>query len=114
MTPSEIISGMRDKNLLLTQKNDEYKDLMGKKAEAERDYSLAYRKELMALALAGEPVTIRKEIAKGSKAVSDLKYTLDVLEGLVKACRESLENIRIAIDSYRSILTWQREELHRS
>ena len=114
MTPQEIINGMRDKNILLTQQNNEYSELMAARAEAQRVYSVALAQKIIALKIEGKPSTGIKVLAEGDKTVADLKHKLDIADGVVKAIRESMNNIRIAIDSYRSILTWQREELHRS
>lgn len=114
MTPNEIIKGMQNKNLLLTQKNDEYLELSKKRAAAEKDYSIALAKTMLRLKLEGSSIGMIDKTSKGDQVVADLKYKLDVAEGVMKACKESMDNIRLAIDTYRSILTWQREELHRS
>jgi len=108
MTPNEIIKGMQQKNLLLTQKNDKYLILSEKKAMAEKEYSIALAQTILKLKLDGNPVGMIDKVAKGDSVVAKLKYQLDIAEAVMKACKESMDNVRIAIDTYRSILTWQR------
>ena len=40
MTPAEIIAGLESKNRALTAKNDEYPDLVEKRAQIERNYNM--------------------------------------------------------------------------
>ena len=111
LTPAEIMAGMQKKNRLLTAKNDEYIVLSERFAEAKRNYHIAYAKKVLELKEAGNPITIIKEIVNGDKHVAELRYQMDVGDGIMKACKESMADIRAAIDSYRSILTWLRTEL---
>jgi len=69
---------------------------------------------MLALKLEGTPITIIDKLAKGDKLVSDLKYKLDVSEGVMKARKRSMDNLITNIDSYRSLLSWLREEKHRA
>ena len=114
MTPQAIMDGLQKKNQLLTQKNDEYKDLTEKYANAKREYAIALAKELFRLKIDGQSVTLITELARGDKTVADLRYKKDVAEGVMKACMESIKDIREAIGTYRSLLTWMREELNQS
>ena len=45
--PQEIINGMSRKNLLLQSKNEELLILSEKKAQAERNYNVAFAKEML-------------------------------------------------------------------
>ena len=114
MTPDNIMNGMQEKNRLLTAKTDEYIILSERAAQANRDYNTALAKKMLELRIDSQPTTLIPVLAKGDKAVSELKYQLDVAEGIVNACRESIKDIRSAIDSYRSILTWKRAEYERA
>ena len=111
MNPSEIMRGMQEKNRLLSAKNDEYKMLVEKRAEAERAYNVAVATEAFTLKNDGCAISLIDKLIKGSKVVSDLKYALDVTQGVERACLESVKDIRTAIDSYRSLLTWLRAEM---
>jgi hypothetical protein len=111
--PAALLRGIQKKNLMLTQKNDEYLSLMEKRAHAERDYKIAFAKTLLEFK-PDHPATILIKVVDGDSTVADLKFKLDVADAVVRACRESMDDIRTAIDSYRSALTWKREELHRS
>ncbi len=111
MTPQEIMTGMQQKNRLLTAKNDEYRKLYEKYAAAKQEYLMGYAIKITTLKIDGTPVTTIKELAKGDKNVAKLGYDMDIAEGVLKACRESMADIRAALDSYRSLLTWLRAEL---
>ena len=111
--PTSLLRGIQKKNLMLTQKNDEYLSLMEKRAQAERDYKIVFAKTVLLLK-SEHPATLLIKIVDGDSTVADLKFKLDVADAVVRACRESMDDIRTAIDSYRSALTWKREELHRS
>jgi len=113
MTPQNIMDGMAEKNRQLTMKNDEYADLIDEYANKKRNYAIALASEITSLKIDGQSVTLIPMLARGDKVVADLRYKRDVAEGVMKACRESIINIRGALDSYRSLLTWQREELVR-
>jgi len=110
-TPQQVMDGMSQKNQLLTSKNTEYTELSEKYASAKRDYNIGYAKKVIELKTAGNPTTIIKELVKGDKIIANLGYQMDVSEGVMKACRESMSDIRAALDSYRSLLTWMRAEL---
>jgi len=112
ITPKQIMDGMADKNRMLTQKNDEYIDLSEKRAQAERAYSVAVSKETLRQKADGQSITIIDKVVKGS--VADLKYDLDVAEGVLKACLNSIKALTIAIDTYRSLLAWQKAEMLRT
>ncbi len=114
MTPAEMMEGMKQKNIALTQKNDEYIELSEKRAKFERVYNIALSKELIKQKLDGQSVTLIEKIAKGVTMVADLKYALDVSEGVLKACLGSIKALVTAIDTYRSLLAWERAEYDRT
>jgi len=112
LTPQEIINGVRNKNRQLTDKNDELKVLIEEFSMATADYRIERAKKILDLKSQGHPVTLIKELANGDKNIAELKYKMMVAEGVYNACRSAINNIRISIDSYRSILTWLRAELN--
>jgi hypothetical protein len=104
------MDGMAKKNRLLTAKNDEYISLAETSAEKERDYTQALAKKILLLRSEGTPVTILKDIAKGSH-VADLKFELDVSVAVMKACLNVIKILTSQIDTYRSLLSWLKAEL---
>jgi len=112
--PASIMKGMSQKNLLLQSKNDELLVLSEKRAQAERDYNVAVAKKTLQLKADGHAISLITTVCKGDKIVSDLKYDCDVADGVYRACQESLRDIRSAIDCYRSMLSFLKEELQRS
>ena len=111
MTPQEIINGLKDKNIKLSQKNDEYSVLQEKFASAKRDYQIALASQIIRLKIDKHPATLIPKLAQGDRTVSDLEYKMNVAEGVMRACLESIKDLREAIGTYRSLLTWLRAEL---
>ncbi|OEU68437.1 MAG: hypothetical protein BBJ57_02410 [Desulfobacterales bacterium PC51MH44] len=111
MTPGEIMAGLSEKNRMLSAKNDEYIELIEKRAQAERLYNIAVAEKTIALKLDGNPATLIDKLVKGDKTVSKLKYEFDVCQGVEKACLNVIHNLRSAIDTYRSLLSWLKAEL---
>lgn len=109
-----LINGMESKNLLLQAKTEEYLGLTEKRAEAERNYHIAVAKKTLIFKDAGHSITLIRDLVKGDDIVAELKYTLDISEGILRACIESMKDIRTAIDSYRSILSWKKAEFERT
>ena len=112
--PEEIVAGMSQKNLLLQAKNTELLQLSEKRAQAERDYNVAFAIETLKLKNEGMSITLINTLVKGNGRVADLKLKYEVADGVHRANIESLKDIRTAIDCYRSILSWMKEELQKS
>jgi len=111
MNPQQIINGLEDKNRQLTLKNDELAELYQSLSEAERQYNIAYAQKVTQLRMDGEPITLAKDLAKGDKIIADLFYKMRIAEGVLNACREKIKDLRSAIDTYRSLLSWLKAEL---
>ena len=109
--PAKYIDGLEQKNRQLTMKNDELADLYKAHAEAEREYNVEYAKKVTRLRMDDKPVTLVKDLAKGDKAIAELFYKMKIAEGVLNACREKIKDIRSAIDTYRSILSWLKAEM---
>ena len=107
--PAQLINVIEAKCRILTQKNDEYPDLVETSAQAERNYKSALSKIVLDLKLEGHPVTLILKIADGKAA--DLKFKWDVSAAIVKANIESCKSIITQIDSARSILSFLKQEL---
>ena len=99
---------------MLTQKNEEYLSLVESRAQAERGYNISVATKTIELKAGGESIGIIDKLVRGDTNVAQLKYELDVAEGVMKACMQSIKAITIQIDSYRSLLTWARAELLRT
>ena len=112
--PEGIMKGMSQKNLLLQSKNEELLVLSEKRARAEMDYNIAVATETLKLKNEGMSVTVIPTLVKGTSRVAELKLQLDVSDGVYRACQESLKDVRTAIDCYRSMLSWMKEELQKS
>jgi len=110
MTPAEIFEGLKSKNRMLGQKNSEYLELAEKRAESEKLYNMAVAEHTLRYKEDYAATLIPKLVA-GNKVVAELKFKFDVALAIEKACLESIKDIRSAIDTYRSLLTWLRAEM---
>lgn len=64
MNPQQILEQMEMTRQALTRGNTQLKTLSIKKAEAERNYRVAVRKEILALRLEKVPTTIINDLSK--------------------------------------------------
>ena len=111
MTPAEIMKGLQDKNRQLTMKNEELIDLAEAKAQAERDYKTGLAKEILSLKAEGQSVTLIDKLANGTAHIAELKMKFDIAEAVYNACREKIKDLRTAIDTYRSLLSFLKSEM---
>jgi len=111
MTPGEIIEKLHEKTDNLTTKNDEYLIHLEKVAVARRKYNIALATEFTKLNLNGEAKTLIPKLAVGNEAVAKLGYALDIAEGVCKAHREAMNDLRVVIDMYRSELSFLKAEM---
>lgn len=114
MNPQEIIQKIEYAKLALTKGNDQLKTLGVKKADAEKNYKIELRKELLRLRLEKQPVAIIQDLAKGEERISQLRLERDLAENSYNVCQEAMRNTRLEIELLRSLLTWQRVELGNS
>jgi len=110
MTPDGIMEVMRRKNLDLQEKNVQIVTLATVQANAQRDYRITIATKIAKLRLAGESVSLADTLAKGDEDVANKKVDFVIAEATYKACLESIKDTRAALDTARSLLTWQREE----
>jgi len=111
MNPQQIMDGLRRANQDLDRKNDELAALSEKYAAAEQAYRIALAKRILEYKADGHPVTIINDLARGDKHVAGLKFERDVAREVLKTGRQAAQGIVEKIGSYRSLLTWLREEL---
>ena len=114
MNPQQLIDGLMEKNRQLSMKNDELPSLVDALSGAEREYNLAVARKIIELKSDGQPATLILKLAAGDNGVADAKFKLDVADGVLKAHYARIKELMTAIDTYRSLLSWQREEMGRS
>jgi|ETNvirenome_6_85_1030632.scaffolds.fasta_scaffold45759_2 hypothetical protein len=105
------IDGVYKKNLELMMKNDELEELSMKAAQAKHEFLVANAVKILELKAGGGAISLIRDLVKGDKRVAELQYKWDVAEGVLLSCRERIKDLRTQIDTYRSLLTWLREEL---
>lgn len=114
MNPQQVIEQMEMTRQALIRGNTQLKTLAIKKAEAERNYRVAVRKEILNLRLEKIPTTIINDLVRGNKEVSELRLKRDIAESDYYTCISAIENLRLDIEVLRSKLTWLRVELKNS
>jgi hypothetical protein len=110
MNPAEIMRGLQAKNQLLTLKNEEYLKLAEKRAQAERNYNMQLAEQTLQYKAEGQSATLISSLIKGHPTVAKFKFDFDVAQAVEKACLESIKDIRSAIDTYRSLLSFLKSE----
>ena len=108
------MDGLAAKNKELELKNTELEGLYGNHAAAERDYNIEYARAVLELRMSGESITLAKDLAKGDKVIAGLFYEVRIAEGILNACRERIKDLRSAIDTYRSLLSFLKAEYERT
>lgn len=112
MTPGEIINKIQACQQALTAGNTNLKTLGVKKAQAEHDYKVALRKEILKLRMVDkQPATLVNDLARGSEEIAKLRLDRDIAETDYNVCLEAMRNLRLELEAYRSFLTWERVEL---
>lgn len=111
MTPGEIIEKLNIAQLALTKGNIEQKTLALKKAEAEKNYRIAKAKKLLELKVQKIPSTLIQDLVKGDEIIAQLGLEKDIAESAYYTAISAMENLRLEIETLRSMLTWLRTEL---
>ena len=111
VNPAEIIGSLNKNKQVLSAKNKEYLRLNQQWADAKELYSVALSQKLLDLRAKGEPVSIAKDLAKGNKHVARLERNMIIAEGIMRACDQSMRDIRSEQDIQRSLLSWLKAEM---
>jgi len=78
-----------------------------KYAQAEKDYKIALRVEILKLRDKKVSVTLAQVLAKGTNSIADLRFKRSVAESLYKSCQEGLNVFKLELRIIESQL--QRE-----
>jgi hypothetical protein len=110
LTAQQIINSIKDKNIQLQGKEIELVTFVENMAEAQRDYKIKRATLTLQMKADKYPATLIPDLVKGDKDVADLKMKFVVAEGIYKACKESIYNLRAGLDSARSVLAYKKQE----
>lgn len=111
MEAGEIIEKLNIAQLALTRGNAEIKTLGIKKAETKKQYSIALNKKMLELKLEKFPATLIQDLARGDEKVAELRLHKDIAESSYFTAINAEDNLRLEIETLRSMLTWLRVEL---
>jgi len=109
--PQAIMDGMIKKNQELSILVDQLSTHAENMAMAERAYNVAFARKLLELKSDGNAITLCQTLAKGDRVVADLLFDFRVAEAMLDACRKQIYALNTAIDTYRSLLSWEKAEL---
>ena len=110
MNPAKLIHVIETLCRNLSIKNDEFTNLADTRAEAEKEYKMSVRKQILLHKEEGYAATLIPKLVEGHKQVAELKFKMDVAEALVKANIESCRSLVNQIDAARSLLSWLKSE----
>ena len=108
LPPEKIMDGIIKKNHELDAKTKEYAQLIDECVEYERAYHIALSKRAFEMKAEGETATFIANYIKGDKTIADLRFNYHLADAKAKACLQALKDIRVMIDSYRSLLAWEK------
>lgn len=114
MNPMEIIDKINVAMLALQNGNTQLKILSLEKAKAEKNYKVALSKKILQLKTEKTPATLIQSLSKGDEVVAELRLKRDIAESSYYVAIDALNNIRLEIETLRSMLTWLRTELKNS
>jgi hypothetical protein len=111
MTPGQIIEKLNVAQIALTKGNIEQKTLALKKAEAKKNYSIAKAKKILILKAEKYPATLIQDLVVGDEKIAELRLQRDISESAYYTAISAMENLRLEVETLRSLLTWLRMEL---
>lgn len=115
MTPGQIMEKINIAQLALQKGNAELKTLAIKKARSERDYRVALAKKMLILRNVNKyPGNLVNDLARGDEKVAELRLQREIAESAYYTAISSMENLRLEIETLRSLLTWLRMEYKNS
>lgn len=114
LTPLQVIERINTCVQALTQGNINLKTLSIQKAQAEKEYRVALAKETLRLKADKYPATLIQDISRGEDNVSELRLKRDITESAYYTAISGMDNIRLELESLRSLLTWLRVEYKNS
>ncbi|BFN03888.1 hypothetical protein [Clostridium tetani] len=111
MNPGEIMNKLNAAQLALQKGNVELKTLSINKARTEKDYRIALAKKMLILRNVEKyPSNMINDLAKGDEKVAQLRLQRDIAESSYYTAISSIDNLRLEIETLRSLLTWLRTE----
>lgn len=114
MTPQQIMERITQCNAALTRGVTSIKTLSINKAKTEREYKIKKRQKILELRLQKQPATLINDLVLGDEEVADLRLKRDIAQSDYFTAIEAMQNLRLELESYRSMLTWNRAELKNS
>lgn len=111
LNPTAIMEMLDYRLNELGRKNKELDKLGDIKAEAEMNYRVELRKEILSLTMNKVKISLIHDLARGKEEIAKLRYKRDIAANAYYTCKSAVENKRLEIEVLRSKLTWLREEL---
>lgn len=106
----KAMDGMAVKNRELSFLVDALPELAENMAQTERDFNVLFSQKLFSLKADGMAIGLAKEMAKGDKTVADTLFKFRLAEAIYDAQKKKIYSLNVAIDTYRSLLSWYKQE----
>ncbi|CAM3732239.1 hypothetical protein [Mesobacillus zeae] len=91
---SSVIAEMREVRQRLNVASKQIFSLATAKAEAERNYKVALRQEILKLKSEGFPATLINDLAKGEERIAQLRLERDIAKEMYLSGLESMKQTR--------------------
>jgi len=114
MTPGEIIEKINIAMLALQSGNIQLKTLAIEKARTKKEYYIELNKKILELKADKYPASLIQVLDKGDSKVAELRLNKDIAVSSYYVAIDALNNLRLEIETLRSMLTWLRTELKNS
>ena len=113
-TPDEIISSLNKAYSALYRSIEELPTLANSEAEAERNYEVAMRQEILKLKSEGQSITLILKLASGAKHVADLKFQHHLATELYKIQKIKIKTYETGVNKIQSELGFVKVEYQKA
>lgn len=95
ITGQNLIFELNSKLKAMDIAQKECVDYGKEKAQTEHDYRIALAEKILSLRADGLPATITQDIAKGDRAIANLRLKRDIAEAMYEASVSALQNYKL-------------------
>lgn len=103
-TPDEVIKSLNKAYSALYLATEQMIDLAIKEAETEREYKVAFAKEILQLKSENQSITLIPKLAEGNKFVADFKFQYNVASEIYRIHRAKIDSYKTAVNRFQSEL----------
>lgn len=114
MTPIELMDRLERLLNDLSSATEEYEQYCFEKEQKEQAFDIKYHQELIKAKTSKDKITAKEAESIAILAAEKEKFELQIAKVKEKVAKEKLNNIRIEIDTVRSMLSYLKSEYERT